>query len=346
MIKRFTLVCMGMTLGLTAMAQQDPQYSHFSLNKVSINPAAAGITDNICVNGVFRRQYSRYRDFSQTYRTSSNPEDQSVLVGQTNPKTEAFNVHARIPKLPIGVGLSVINDKIGFQGSLVIRGNFNYQISLDRRGSFLSLGVDLGMAQRNYEGSFFNPLDPGDPQIPVGAATDFKFDAGFGAYYSNPQFNNLWVGVSTSHLTAPSFQYQSPVQGAPLIQSSMARHLHIMGGIEIFPMGPSWAIQPAVYAKFTNVVKPSIDLNVRAVKDNKLALGFSYRTGPFADAFVLMGGMYVRRELYVGYAYDINFTNRVVSNAMIGSHELIAQYCFSLSKPVKPEIILRTPRFL
>src|SRR5690606_36819008 len=77
----------------TILSQQDAQYTQYMYDTVSVNPAYAGSRDALSITGLHRSQW----------------------VGlEGAPQSQTFSFHAPVDEAKkIGVGLSVINDKIG-----------------------------------------------------------------------------------------------------------------------------------------------------------------------------------------------------------------------------------------
>ncbi|NND11743.1 MAG: PorP/SprF family type IX secretion system membrane protein, partial [Flavobacteriaceae bacterium] len=76
-----------------AKAQQFPQFTQYMYNTISVNPAYAGSREFMVINLLNRNQW----------------------VGIDGaPNTQTLTVHSSVPGSKFGLGLSVINDKIGY----------------------------------------------------------------------------------------------------------------------------------------------------------------------------------------------------------------------------------------
>lgn len=64
-------------------AQQDPQFTQYMFDRLSVNPAVAGTTGNMCVTALLRQQWSGF---------------------DGAPKTGLFNFQMPISKISSGVG--------------------------------------------------------------------------------------------------------------------------------------------------------------------------------------------------------------------------------------------------
>jgi type IX secretion system PorP/SprF family membrane protein len=142
-----------------AVAQQDPQFTQFMHNRLIYNPGYAGTSNAICGVAQFRQQWSSFTGA---------------------PQSIALAVDMPITGLPIGVGLNIINDKIGPMNTLFIRaaGSFNKKIG----GGTLGIGIDLGMLQKKISADWIVP-EPGK--------IDSRIPGTYGDALSNPDFGKV-----------------------------------------------------------------------------------------------------------------------------------------------------------
>jgi type IX secretion system PorP/SprF family membrane protein len=201
-----------------AFAQQDPQFTQNMFNRLPINPGYAGTSDAICANLLGRSQWMGF---------------------EGAPRTFVLGVDAPIKSINSGVGLTIMSDKIGFEDNLHAKLAYSYHLNLG--GGKLGIGLDLGMMQKKL-GEGLNPLQQGDPSVPLTAATSTVFDAGFGVYYNSPKF---FAGISSTHLPQSSFNLESQAISAK-VQS--VRHLYLMGGYN-YDINPDLQLRPFLFLK-------------------------------------------------------------------------------------------------
>ena len=91
-------------------AQQLPQFTQYMYNTISVNPAYAGSREALNVTVLHRNQWAG-------------------LEG--NPRTSTFSIHTPLKNEKIGVGLSYINDRLGFESTNYAYGDFSYTVKLD-----------------------------------------------------------------------------------------------------------------------------------------------------------------------------------------------------------------------
>ncbi|MCH2213808.1 MAG: type IX secretion system membrane protein PorP/SprF [Flavobacteriales bacterium] len=302
-------------------SQQDPQFSQFMYDRLSINPAYAGSKDAICATLIGRQQWSG-------------------LSGE--PSTALLNVSAPLSSIKSGVGATVYLDEIGPQSTTV--GRFSYAYHLKISGSTkLGLGVGLGFVNSSInndwvaydygdEGQFVGiGTGVGDQSINAQNQTATTFDASFGAYLYNPKY---YVGISAVHLTEGDLSE---------LNIQVARHLYFMAGYD-FELTPMLTLTPQTLVK-TDLASTQVDVNATATYNNTFWLGVSYR---LEDAIAPMAGYNYqfpdgKSNLRIGYSYDL--TTSELNNYSSGSHEIMLGYCYKLQKPL-PKRVYKNPRFL
>lgn len=301
-----------------AVAQQDPQFSQFMQNKLIYNPGYAGTSGGVCGVMQFRQQWANF---------------------QGSPQSIAVAADMPLANIPLGVGLTVMNDKIGPMSSLFIRaaGSFNKKIG---KGT-LGIGLDVGVMQKKISADWITPESTPDNRIP-GNYGDFSnpdfgkmtYDVGFGAFYNVP--NNFYVGISGTHLPG---QEITAKEGDT--RFTLSRHIYLMGG-KTFQINKWNKITPNVLVK-TDLAASVADLNLTYMWSDMIWVGGSYRT---SAAFIGMLGLqskFSQKNMMfrAGYSYDFSTSSQLKK---FGSHEIILGACFipEIKKPTSYD----TDRFI
>ena len=292
----------------SSKAQQDPQFSQNMYNRLFPNPGVAGTNGSICATVLGREQWVGFE-------------------GQ--PGTYLFSTHGPVPILRGGVGLSVAQDQIGQFQDFHLKAAYSYHLDIPAVAGQLGIGIGLGMLNRSI-GSNWTAIDDivTDPKIPDAGLSATAFDLDFGAYFAN---DDLYAGISTTHLSAPDLGVNSTVE--------VKRHYYLMAGYNYDRLLPNVVFQPSLFVK-SDGASAQIDVNVSAVYNNMFWGGLTYR---LQDAIVAMAGVDYKLggtglaggTLRLGYAYDI--TTSLVRTASSGSHELLLNYCFNIPKKIKIE---------
>ena len=306
----FTLFSLGLK------AQQDYQVTHFMFDKLSINPAFAGINDKLCASAIFRNQWTGFGG---------------------EPKTGVFNVHAPVEILRGGAGLTVFNDKLGRFDNTYARLAYSYHLNI--LGGRLGIGASAGLASVGFDTNGYITPDEGEAATNDGLlqslqTNDNAADFDFGLYYSG---NDFYVGLSATHLSSPKLSE---------VGVDLKNHVYFMAGYEYRGlMDGDLDLKPNVLVK-TDLVSTQFDVNVLAEYRKMIWGGVTYR---HQDAIAPMVGYIHHLEnesegvIKIGYSYGI--TTSAINQYSSGTHEIALNYCMRI---LKPEIITKSknPRFL
>src|ERR1700752_3803378 len=134
-MKKITTLLFAASVGLSSIsyAQQDPQFTQFMHVKQAYNPAVVGTNNSICFDALYRQQWVSF-------------------PGAPATGLFCFNMPLELPAVgKMGVGLTVMNDKIGFQNTVEARVAISkiFQIGTGN----LSIGVDGGIYQSKINGN-------------------------------------------------------------------------------------------------------------------------------------------------------------------------------------------------
>lgn len=271
-------------------AQQDPQYTQYMYNTLSVNSAYAGQRDALSSIALYRTQW----------------------VGiEGAPKTLTFGIHAPLHNEKMGLGLNVVSDQLGPAEETSIDGNFSYTITLDEiRDVELSFGAKAGLhiLDTDWEKGIFNRTDPLFQEninliSPIlGAALYLHSDHAY-LGFSVPNF------VTTSHYD----DFEESIATERL-------HYFLIGGY-VFDINRDMKLKPAALVKGVSGAPLIADLSLNALFNQKFTLGAAYRWG---DAVSGLLGFQVNPNIYIGYAYDATTTR--LNNFNSGSHEVILRF--------------------
>jgi type IX secretion system PorP/SprF family membrane protein len=290
-----------------AVAQQDPQFTQWMHNRLIYNPGYAGTSGNMCGVLQFRQQW-----------VSFTGAPQSIAVG----------ADMRLQGLPVGVGLSVISDKIGPMSTTFARVAGSYLIPNIAKGT-LGLGLDVGILQKSINADWIVP-EPGkiDPTIPgtygdalsnpsLGKVT---YDLGFGAFYQIP--GKFFVGLSSTHLPAQTV-------GSGSVKYDMTRHFYLMTGYN-HQINPNNEIGVNLKYK-SDLAAGAMDANLiysyLITQNQKVSLGATYRMNDAAAVLLGYQHPYKNFSYKIGYSYD--FTLSKIKGYSSGTHEIILGVCFT-----------------
>ena len=119
-------------------------------------------------------------------------------------------------------------------------------------------------------------------------------------------------------------------------------HYWITAGYN-YSISPDLMLRPSLLIK-SDASSTIMDININVLFKNMLWGGLTYRMGD--ELAPMLGGQYTLSNggtIRVGYSYGI--TTSVIGDYSSGSHDIMLNYCFNLSKPPVIEKS-KNPRFL
>jgi type IX secretion system PorP/SprF family membrane protein len=288
-----------------SQAQQDPHYTQYMYNMNVINPAYAGSKENLSIGMLYRKQWVGIEDA---------------------PTTATLSGHTPIGK-NVGMGLSVIKDKIGPVEENNIYGDFSYTLNLGGEHK-LAFGIKAGLTLHKvglYSDIYSTLPDPNDPAFSQDTNNSY-FNLGTGFfYYTNKYYLALSVPnmMKSKHLDFNGREFGSEVS-----------HYFLTGGY-VFDVTENIKFKPFFMVKSAFEAPASIDLSTNFLFNQKFEAGVTYR---LQDSFGAMFNYAISPNVKLGYAYD-----HIVSDLNVttpSSHELIL--LFDLNFPKK---VSSSPRF-
>ena len=288
-------------LSMSSYAQQDPQYTQYMYNMNVLNPAYAGSKGTLSIGLLGRTQW----------------------VGIDGaPKTFTLSAHAPFGK-KVGIGLSVIADKIGPIKEQNVFADFSYTVNTSEKGK-LAFGLKAGVTLHNLNEATLIAIDPTDPSVLDFENRTFP-NFGAGAFYYT---NKFYVGLSLPNILET--KHFSRNNG--ITKASEKAHYFLTSGY-VFDLTENLKFKPSMMAKAVSGAPLSLDLSANFLINEKFELGTSYRLDDSISGLI---SFEVTRGFRLGYAYDYTTTNLGDFNS--GSHEvfLLWDVDFSRDKVVSP----------
>ncbi|MGV3696830.1 PorP/SprF family type IX secretion system membrane protein [Flavobacterium sp.] len=271
-------------------AQQDPQYTQYMYNTMTVNSAYAGSTGTLEAVLLHRSQW----------------------VGiEGAPETQAFTVHAPLSNERIGLGVSAVNDKLGPSNELYLDGNFSYTIPLGYEHK-LAFGLKAGMRMLNVDWSKGRYRNPVDPILNENIDNQMKPSLGAGIYLHTDKW---YVGFSVPNFIRNNY-YDD-------IQEAVNRdrfHYFLIGGY-VFDISDNLKFKPAFMVKAVSGAPLAYDLSANFLIHEKFTAGASYR---YDDSVSALAGFQVTNSFFIGYAFD--YTTSELNKYNDGSHEIILRF--------------------
>lgn len=278
----FVLVLCIMTT--VSSAQQDPLYSQYINNPFVLNPAYAGLTNNLNASLSYRQQWTGF---------------------EGRPTTINANAHLSLLNNTMGAGLMVVTDRVGATTTNEVYGSYAYRIKV-ADDKILSFGLQAGFINYKTENAKLTIQDPGDPVF-TGETSDMKPSIGSGIIFTGDQF---FIGLSMPRMlnaktSAGEFNYTMYTQ-----------HFYAMGSY-LFFLNDRVRFRPSVLAKIVKGAPLSADVNAAFIIHEKYTAGVLTRN--FSTYGVLLQVM-IRDSFRLGYTMEMP-SGRSVGTSFL-THEI------------------------
>ena len=302
-MKRLLLILAMMLPIVGAVAQDDVAFTNFWQFQSFYNPAAAGRSSMLDINGAYRMEMLGFEDAGQTMLI------QGDLPMFFVPKAERH-----------GMGAGFMNDKIGFFSTKRMWVQYAYHHPFGKK-NILSIGVKLALLANSFNGTDVE-LGEGssDELVPTSDVNGTAFDMDLGLRYER---KDVWyAGVSVMHLMSPTVslgeEKEFQVKSAPTIYAS--------GGHRLKFRQPEFSLRTAAMFR-TDMQTWRADISGRLCYDGekgKMYAGLNY--SPMVSVALLLG--FTFHDVNIGYSYEMYTGGIAVQN---GTHEIHIGYQMELN---------------
>ncbi|GAA4238105.1 type IX secretion system membrane protein PorP/SprF [Postechiella marina] len=291
------------------MAQQLPQFTQYMYNTISINPAYAGSRETLSAVALHRSQW----------------------VGlDGGPTTQTVSVHSPLRNDRIGVGLSFINDELGYENFSYIYGDFSYTLPMGQKAK-LAFGMKAGFTHYHIDQELLDDPTVVNDRFFDDVSNRWSPNVGLGAYLHT---NRWYIGLSAPRIL--NTDYNNGRNGS-IDYVALERISYYFTGGYVFDLSTNTKFKPAVLLKATNGAPLSFDMTANFLFNDKFWLGGSYRINESAAALGLITDFQVSKKLRVGYAYEYPISE--IRTYSSGTHEVLLMFEVFKSKRIK------SPRF-
>ncbi|HXH98961.1 MAG TPA: type IX secretion system membrane protein PorP/SprF [Sphingobacteriaceae bacterium] len=315
-----------LTFCFSAFAQHDAQYSQYMFNSMVINPGYAGYKEGLNVSLLHRDQWTGFQ---------GAPKTQSLVIDG------AFSADKNV-----GLGLAIVNDKVGLLGQTSAYLNYAYRLRIGNDDNTrLSFGLAAGIVQYTLNNTEAVINDINDPGFAGGDQSYLGPDGKFGIYFNNEK---MYAGASVTNLMGQTVTYTA---GSGTI-AKQGRHYFLTAGY-LVNLNESLKMKPSFLIKEDLKGPTSIDINNFFLINQSIWLGASYRTGLNLmksnqysssilkqNSLVGMLEMYMAKKIRVGYAYDYSLSG--IGSYTNGSHEISLGMILKTNKKMSA---MPTPRY-
>jgi type IX secretion system PorP/SprF family membrane protein len=283
---------------LPTFGQQDSQFTQYMYNTININPAYAGSRDVLSVFGLHRNQW----------------------VGLDGaPVTNTFAFHSPLNYKNLGMGMSIMNDRIGPSDENSVSVDLSYTVPTSSRYK-LALGLKATAHFLNVDFTRLNIYNPGDVLAQNNIDNRFSPNVGAGIYFYS---DDTYFGLSVPNfLETQHFDRGQPSFSQSSVASERMHYYFIMG--KVFDISPEVVFKPAMLSKIIEGAPLQMDVSANFLFNQNFTLGIAYRWNAAAS---MLAGFQVTSNWFIGYAYDMETTRLASYNA--GSHEFFLRYEFN-----------------
>jgi type IX secretion system PorP/SprF family membrane protein len=265
-------------------AQQDPIHAQYLLNPIVINPAHAGVNNNLSATVSYRKQWTG-------------------MEGQ--PLTMLASGSISLVENRVGLGVILSHDKTGISTNTEFNAVFSYKVKLAER-RVLSFGLQGGAMQFRNDYSLLNPYDIDDPAF-TGVESFSRVNIGAGLLYKS---DRLMVGISVPRMLPSTIK--NGIQNFDLY----SQHLYAFGAYR-WQLSARMQFKPSVLLRAVQGSDASVDVAFNFNIDGKYTAGLFSRNlntyGVLLQALLL--------EKYVlGYAFELPSGSPV--DATYTTHEI------------------------
>ncbi len=278
------------------IAQQDPMFTQYMFNTLTINPAYAGSREMLSLMVLGRQQWVGF---------------------EGAPTTATFTGHLPVYK-NMAMGASLIYDTYGPVNQTSFFIDYAYHLkmsdklkmSLGLNGGFNNYAIDFIGLDKTYSNdeSYYNANEQ-----------TLLSNFGFGVYLYSQRF---YLGLSVPRIMENSFEEGAESYG----NGNEVRHYYGMMGV-VFHLNDHFVLRPSVMTRLAQGSPFSVDLNVNTVLYDKFWIGAMYRLNESLGGILQFQ---INKQIRFGYAFDLN-TNQL-SSYHSGSHELMINYEFNFNK--------------
>lgn len=288
--------------------QQDPQYTQYMYNTMSVNPAYAGSNGHTVITALVRTQW----------------------VGLDGaPDSQTLSYDTPIGYSGVGLGINLTNDRIGPSSEIYLDANVSYTVRTSDEGN-LSFGLKLGGRHLGIDWSRGTARQ--QERAFEGNISRFLPTIGAGIYYYT---DNWYIGGAIPNFLRTDHYDDNQSTGNFGNGDVAEERFHFFGILGyVFELSETLKFKPAALVKVVNGAPLSIDVSGNFLFNEKVTGGLAWR---WDDSISALLGFQASRNFYIGFAYDLTTSN--YSNYNLGTYELMLRWEIFRAK------VMKSPRF-
>jgi type IX secretion system PorP/SprF family membrane protein len=315
-LKKYLFLFVAFVLAGGVSAQQEPSFTQYASSYMYVNAGYAGLGEGICIDALTRQQWAGFKD---------------AEGNKVSPQDFLISANAPVKAIQGGAGLTIIQDKLGFETNVGIRLAYSYHLQLS--AGMLGMGAGISLVNRSIDFSKFKPVQPNDPALLSGKQGAMIFDGNIGFFFKAN--SNYYVGLSVTNILES--QGKNLSTSGTTIRYQTDRTFYLVAGYSfVLPSHPRFEIMPSLLIQ-SDIVSTQYNISAVVNYNSKFWGGVNYR---YQESVGFMVGVSFQ-GFKLGYAYDLS----TLSVGVPGSHEITLRYCFKL-KVNKNKTSYKNTRYL
>jgi type IX secretion system PorP/SprF family membrane protein len=293
---QYIFIFVAMLLAGRVSAQQDPIYTQYMNQMLTLNPAHAGSKGIPSASMVWREQWIGWNE---------------------NPSTKTIYYDMPLSN-ETGIGGTFVLDEIGIERWIGLYLDYSYTITYPGQ-KYLSFGLKGGFS--SYSANLDQLGMPDDPALSADINRWFLPNAGVGIYLTSPKYH---LGFSVPKMINNKI-------GSKTIETNYVSreqmHAYLTAGY-VFNMSRIIKFKPSFMMRMTWNAPISLDINGQFMFIDKYGLGVTYRVD---NGFGFMTYLQLTQQIKLGLAYDLTTSDfRQLNN--VGTMEVMLNFDFSFGR--------------
>lgn len=294
--------CVGLlmlTNVVDTKAQYDAMFTQYMFNEMFINPGYAGSRDALSVTALHRQQWVNFPG---------------------RPITTTFSMHGPLMGNKMGVGLSVLNEKIGVLNRNLVYLSYAYRIKTGANGN-LAFGLMGGIHNQVNKFAQLKTTEIGDIQLSQNSPSIIAPNFGFGIYYSDKK---MYAGLSIPRMIDDRMLFDAAGNVTKITKIAPEKFHYYLTVGRMFGLAENLKLKGQVMVKAVQNAPVEFDLNANFLIKDMIWAGIGYRSSSDASALV---GVQLGPQFVFSYSYDYALTK--IQKYSQGSHEIALGYTFA-----------------
>jgi type IX secretion system PorP/SprF family membrane protein len=228
-------------------AQQDAQFTQYMYNTSVVNPAYVGSRERLSVFALHRTQW----------------------VGLDGaPQTNNFAISSPVGK-NVGLGLSIVNDKIGPSNENNIAVDVSYSVPVSENWKF-ALGLKGSVNLLNVDFTKLTYYNPADIRFKDNIDNKFSPNVGAGIYLHS---DKTYFGLSVPYILESKHFDKSASSSAPSFIASEKINYYFIAG-HVFDINENLQFKPSLLTKIVEGAPLQADLSANFLINKKCSTSF------------------------------------------------------------------------